>query len=179
MRIIALLLLLCPSAALAQRVDPPADQDKQYITVLGQAQDPTYQTLTRWFSNELKPLRDTAHFTAIPAESAMFDRYATSTPVLPCVRLQDAGGRVLREFAGPEVPRTWQELGAGLLSGECRPCRPAPQPEPAPAPDPEPQPIVLPAPAPPKPQTSWLTVALAALTGAGGGVLKEWRARKQ
>lgn len=158
-----------------ERVDPPHDQAKPYLTVFGSAHDPAYQFAVHAFDHELKELRDSCHYNAIPTARPIFGaRYKSNTPTLPCLRLQE-GERVVAEYAGAAFPRSAAELRKAVETGLMN-CRR--QPAPGRGPDPDPQPLTPTTP-PGSTRPSWavgLGAILASLVGGVAiGVAVEWR----
>jgi len=146
-------------------VNLPNDQGKWYVSVVGNANDAQYQTILKWFSQDipLRKLKAQVHFCPVKSFSSTYEaRYAANVKGLPTVRLQNHQGVVIYEAAGKNLPFTPQGL-YGALAGSvskaqripilpwrrnhARPCpRPGPCPTPTPGPpdfnlDPEPQPI--------------------------------------
>ncbi len=135
--------------------DLPEDGKKWYISVF--SDNPEHD---KWFVSDshLKHLKGQVHYRWYGSRSAEYkERYAKSTPVLPCIRLQDSTGQVVYNVKGKDVPGTSRELSYGLfdairehrtqaLQKNCGPnrncpnnnCRPAPAPAPV---DPDPQPL--------------------------------------
>ena len=147
-------------------VNLPNDQGKWYLSVVGNARNAQYQTIMKWFSQDipLRQLKAQVHFCPIESSSAIYKaRYAPNVKGLPTVRLQNSQGTVIYEAAGKNLPFTPQGLygafAGNVSKAEGRPIRPwrrnnarpfpcpSPRPSPQPAPDPdfdldpEPQPI--------------------------------------
>jgi len=148
-------------------VNLPNDQGKWYISVVGDAQDAQYQTIMKWFSQDvlLRKLKAQVHFCPVKSSSAAYKaRYAVNVKGLPTVRLQNHQGVVIYEAAGKNLPFTSRGLYGAFAGSVSKaqgipilpwrrnhnrvPCpgpRPSPQPTPDPDPDfniyPEPQPL--------------------------------------
>lgn len=90
-------------------VNLPNDQGKWYVSVVGDAQDAQYQTILKWFSEDiaLRKLKAQVHFCPIQSSSATYKaRYSTNVKGLPTVRLQNSQGVVIYEAAGKNLPFT-------------------------------------------------------------------------
>jgi len=138
--------------------DLPEDGKKWYISVF--SDNPEHD---KWFATDshLKHIKGQVHYRWYGSRSAEYkERYAKSTPKLPCIRLQNAAGQVVYNVVGvgpavTNVPATSRLLSYGLfdairehrtaaMQNNCGPnrncpnnnCRPAPAPV-----DPEPQPL--------------------------------------
>lgn len=168
-------------------INLPQDQEKWHISIIGSRRSAVYRAVLSWFNTnpDLKTLKEQTHFHPIATNTTMFrERYAPSTPVVPCVRMQDAAGVVTYEASGAGIPRTSDDLLEAMRDGiaewhRCRP-RPEPKPVPKPKPEPKPQPIIHNGPPvlPHKPRSSFPPVWLLVLLGLGGaavGVVAEWR----
>jgi hypothetical protein len=129
----------------------PADADNWYVSVMGDPSDPEYQKVVAWFQTnpQLQTLADRTHYSVIPATGAMYrQRYASTVPALPCVRVQTADGTVLCQLSGDNIPATSPAMYQAVKSYCIRRTTPAPQPnihyhfqvEPKPTPDPVPPP---------------------------------------
>ena len=131
-----------------QVVTLPQDQETPYLTLFGDRNDPRFREMVKWFeTNEtLAGIKSQTHFNVIYSDSALYqERYASTAPALPCVRLQAVDEeQPVAEYAGLNVPLTADALARGLnttaSSAECfrrlRHC-PAPQPQPQPKPHPD------------------------------------------
>jgi hypothetical protein len=172
-------------------IDLPADQGKWHISVVGNPRSAKYQTVKGWFDSHpsLKHLKAQTHFHPIATTTAMYrDRYAKSTPKVPCVRIQSADGKVMYQVCGQNIPMSADALDQAIRTElfRRRRCRPSPQPQPQPQPEPQPQPDPTPQPldhvgppdVAPEPKSGlppwWLLVGLAVL-GAGAGVVAKWK----
>ena len=180
----------------------PNDQNKWYVSVVGDAKDARYQELIGWFDSNtnLKHLKDQVHFCPVRSGTAIYEaRYASNIQGLPTVRVQDHEGVVVYEAAGLSIPMTPDALHTAIATDAwtaqgCRPILPwrremekrCPGPGPCPPPDtnpdPEPQPLPPAPPGPPdivKPAQSvlppWWAMLLAMLAGAGVGTAVKWR----
>lgn len=141
-------------------VNLPNDQSKWYVSVIGDAKDTQYQTIMKWFSQDipLRKLKAQVHFCPVKSSSTIYKiRYAQNVKGLPTVRLQNHQGAVIYEAVGKNLPFTPQGLygaiagsvskaqGAPILPWRRNHAHPRPQPGPCPTPDddfdPEPQPI--------------------------------------
>jgi len=148
-------------------VNLPQDQNKWYVSVVGNATDPRYNDIVGWFNTNpsLKKLRDQVHFCPVTSNTGIYqERYAANVKGLPTVRVQKPDGTVVYEAAGKNLPMTAEGL-YGAIAGAVNtaqgirpilpwrrdmerrcpgpgPCpTPYPQPNPDPQPDPDPQPI--------------------------------------
>ena len=122
--------------------------------------------MVKWFetNNTLVGIKSQTHFAVIYSDMPMYrDRYASTMPALPCVRLQAVGeDEPVAEFVRRERPDDCRCMARGLNmragSAECfrrlRHNCPQPQPQPNPNPDPAPQPITP----PPRPLPSRMTL---------------------
>jgi hypothetical protein len=186
--LLALVMVASASTAFAQveeRVSPPQDATKSYLTVFGQETEPRYLAVVTWMNRDLKGLRDQFHFSAIKEGHPMFtQRYGSTVKSLPCVRLQTPDGQVIYQASGDNIPGSPNALKAAIENAQRNcPWRPSPNPDPAPTPDPEPQPVepqpeptpdtVEPAPAAPD-FSVWVVLGLVA-AGAGLGLVSWWR----
>jgi len=164
----------------------PQDQDTPYLTLFGDRNDAKFREIVGWFdANEmLVGIKNQTHFNVIYSDTAMYrDRYASTMPALPCVRLQAADeDQPVAEYAGLNVPMTADALARGLnataSSAECfrrrphgRQPDPQPQPTPRPHPDPAPQPLPQPTPTPPVPRPRDMTWLLLGVLGVIGGTI--------
>ncbi len=165
----------------------PQDQETPYLTLFGDRNDPKFRAMVEWFStNEtLVGIRNQTHFNVLYSDQAMYrDRYASTVPALPCVRLQAVGeDRPVAEYSGIQVPMTADALAKALntsaSNAECfrRHRRRCPQPQPQPIHVDPPAPP-LPAPLPPAPRKApfpWLLVGALAVAGGALGVVKHVR----
>jgi hypothetical protein len=102
-----------------ERVQPPNDQGKMHISVVGISGSAEYEKIMSWFAsdNGLSSIRKEAHFHPISAGSAMYDeRYRPNIKGLPTVRVQDAGGVVLYEVCGKSIPGSPSALRGAISS---------------------------------------------------------------
>lgn len=148
-------------------VNLPQDQNKWYISVVGDANEARYQQVLGWFdTNEnLKQLKDQVHFCRVKYGTAIFnERYAPNIKGLPTVRVQDSQGVVIYEASANNLPMTPEALYTAIANNVqtaqgCRPLlpwrremerrtRPCPGPGPCPTPNPQPDPDTDPAPQP-------------------------------
>ena len=182
-------------------INLPSDQGKWYVSVVGDAVNPQYRTIIKWFDTNahLKNLKNRVHFCSVTTDRAVYqERYASNIKGLPTVRFQQPNGVVIYEAAGNNLPFTAEGLYGAMADAVNKaqrcpilpwrrnhvcpnpgPC-PNPQPEPGPV-DPEPQPIE-PSPFEPEPPIDtqsdlppvWLMALVLALS-AGLGVGLQWR----
>jgi hypothetical protein len=172
-------------------VQMPQDQNKPYLTVVGDQNDQNVKMVLNWFETnaDLKAIKDQTHFVFMPttgdSKPARFyrDRYAKTVQDVPCIRFQKADGTLIVELKSQEIPATPEALVNALNrpATECFGRRrqdnvyPAPNPNPAPDTDPSPQPIDR-RPAPkPAPHFPWLLLVILTAVGAGVGVVHEYR----
>jgi len=170
-------------------INLPADQGKWHVSVIGNPRDAKYQMVKGWFDSHpsLKHLKDQTHFHPITTTSTMYrDRYAKSTPKVPCVRIQSGDGQVMYQVCGQDVPMSADALDQAIRTElfRRRRCCPSPEPGPGPeppaVPDPEPQPLdqVGPPNVAPEPVSTmppwWLLMGLL-VVGAGAGVAAKWK----
>lgn len=163
----------------------PQDQETPYLTLFGERNDPKFRAMVKWFdTNEtLVGIKNQTHFNVIYTDTAMYhDRYASTMPALPCVRLQAVGENdPVAEYSGAGVPMTADALARGLnttaTSAECfrrRNCCPQPQPQP-PHVDPPPQPLPPVTPPPvPKRDVTWVLLGVLAAIGLSVGAAKHF-----
>ena len=93
----------------AARVDPPQDQEKMYLSVVGDPGNGEYRQIKAWFYSDpdLAEMRRGVHYRVIDTGSAIFrERYADNVTGLPCVRLQTHTGAIVGEIAGTRIPKT-------------------------------------------------------------------------
>lgn len=144
-------------------INLPQDQEKWYVSVVGNQSSGRYQQVLGWFAENknLRNLKDDVHFCQVSTDSAIYkERYASTLNELPAVRMQKANGTIVYEATGADIPMSADGLYGALANsvqsaqgirilpwrmqgqGNCCP-RPQPQPpEVVPVPvDPEPQPI--------------------------------------
>lgn len=164
-----------------QIVNLPQDQNKFYVTILGTPGETKFETVKGWFEKtpELKSIKAQTHFNTITTSSPDFAaRYKATTPVLPCIRLQSADGKVFYQVSGQNIPMSGEALTKSINTQclrrwrqQCNP-QPQPQPQPEPQPDPNPTPDVEPQPEPVDPGFPYgLFAAVVAVSGAiGGGI---------
>lgn len=184
-------------------INPPNDQGKWYISVVGDRNDAQYQTILKWFKEDaaLYKLRKQVHYIPVATEGktkpVYLERYKPNIEGLPTVRMQNNQGVVIYEAAGDELPFTPDGLYGAMANGvamkaegRCRPILPwrremerrcpCPQPDPAPEPDDDPEPEPIDDGGPPDIATQsslpplWLMLATLVLS-AGAGVAVEWR----
>ncbi len=153
--------VLCESPV----VNLPQDSSEWYISVVGNANDASYQKVLRWFdTNEgLKGLKDQVHFCPVTSGTPVYqERYAKNCKGLPTVRVQKPSGQVVYEASGKNLPMTAEGLYGAIAGGvnsaqgitilpwrrnmEKRGCpgpcpKPEPKPNPSPDADPAPQPL--------------------------------------
>ena len=143
-------------------INLPQDQDKWYVSVVGNANDARYDEILGWFDSNpnLAKLKDQVHFCPVASDTAIYkERYSANVKGLPTVRMQKSDGTVVYEAAGKNLPMTAAGLNGALAgavsdSQGLRPILPwrrdtdnrlndleRPKPQPQPQPDPEPQPI--------------------------------------
>jgi len=148
-------------------VNLPQDQDKWYISVVGDAADGRYKEVSGWFDSNpsLLKLKTQVQFCPVETNTPIYqERYAGNIKGLPTVRMQKPDGTVVYESAGKDIPLTAAGLNAAFASAVneaqgLRPilpwrrdvdrrlnnCQPQPppklEPQPQHDPDPEPQPI--------------------------------------
>lgn len=100
-------------AEATERVAPPQDQEKMYLSVVGDQADPEYHSLLLWFTTnkDLAALKKSTHFRPVTTRSAIFrERYADNVPGLPCVRLQKPSGAREYESGGDDLPKSAEAL---------------------------------------------------------------------
>ena len=151
--------------AQAFAINLPQDQHKPYVTVIGDPADARYNAIRNWFdaNPNLAGLKATAHYTELPTTSAMYrDRYASSCPQTPCVRVQAADGTVLTEYAGHEIPMSAEALTRGI--GSCFRSTPTPADTPAPPP-----------PVPAKHEPWLILTVIAFVVGLVAGIVQSFR----
>jgi hypothetical protein len=121
----------------------PQDQNKFYLTVMGDKSDKKYQQLLEWLNTnpQLKSMKAQCHFNPIDTDKQIFtEHYAKTVPALPCIRMQEANGKTVFQASGNNIPMSAEALARGM-STEClfrwrrNNRNPAPNPEPAPNPD--------------------------------------------
>ena len=164
----------------------PQDQETPYLTLFGDRNDPKFREMVKWFeTNEtLVGIKGQTHFNVIYGDQSMYrDRYASTVPALPCVRLQAVNeDQPVAEYSGVNVPMTADALAKGLntqaTDAECFRHRhgcPQPQPQPIHVDPPAPPLPPTPPPAPKKEPFPWLL--LGGLTTVGGvlGAVKHVR----
>jgi hypothetical protein len=153
----------------AEQVELPQDHNKLYLTIVGNQHDPRYRTLCDWFEQNptLRAMRDQTHYSTIPTQSPHFwERLAPGYRATPSVRLQQANGQVLVEFAGSELPMTADALAHGL-NGRAKNCfRRTPETDPTPQP--------LPAPSPHERHFPWVMLGILTAVGSGLGFATQW-----
>ena len=166
-----------------QIVTLPQDQEMPYLTLFGNRNDPKFLVMVKWFeTNEtLIGIKNQTHFNVIYSDMAMYrDRYASTIPALPCVRLQAVNeDQPVVEYSGIKVPMTADALAKGLntsaSNAECfrRRCpKPQPQPKP-PAPIHIDQPVQpLPPPTPKSDSFPWLLFGVLTIVGGALGAKK-------
>jgi hypothetical protein len=122
-------------------VQLPQDKDKFYLSIYGDANDPKFQAVVKWFStnNELAAFKAQVHFNAVETTSAIYkERYAKTVAKTPCVRVQDAQGVRLYQCSGDGIPLSAEAL-TKALNTEClrrwRKNHGQPEPTPDPTPD--------------------------------------------
>lgn len=165
----------------------PQDQETPYLTLFGDRNDPKFREMVKWFdwNDTLVGIKNQTHFNVIYSDTAMYrDRYASTIPAIPCVRLQAVDeNEPVAEYSGVNVPMTADALARGLngkaTSADCfrrRNCCPQPQPQPQPPhvdPQPQPLPPVTPPPVP-KRDLTWVLLGALAVVGLGVGAAKHF-----
>ncbi len=167
----------------------PQDQETPYLTLFGDRNDPKFNAMVKWFETNqtLAGIKSQTHWNVIYTDTAMYqERYASTMPALPCVRLQATDEeRPVAEYAGANVPMTAEALAKGLNASasyaECfrrwrhNHSQPQPTPQPLiPHPDPAPQPLPVPPPVPKQPDLTWVLLVVLGLAGAGLGAAKHF-----
>jgi hypothetical protein len=171
-------------------VEMPQDQNKPYLTVIGDSNDQHVKMVLNWFNTnpDLIAIKSQTHFVVMPtngdSKPAKFyrDRYSKTVDATPCIRFQQADGTMIVELKASDIPATPEALVNALnrpateCFGRRRQDNCGPTPNPAPDNDPSPQPLDRRA-APPKPapQFPWLLLVLLTAVGAGVGVAHEYR----
>lgn len=141
-------------------VNLPQDAGKWYVSVVGDPNDPQYQTIIKWFDThaKLQILKDQVHFNPVTSDSAMYqERYRPNVSGLPTVRLQRHDGETIYEAAKENIPFTADGLYGAIADSVNKvqqrkyvlPYRrnnheqpdKTPSPTPSPDDDPVPQPI--------------------------------------
>ena len=158
-----------PAAEVTAEIARPEDGDKNYLTILGSADEATVQMLRSSFPN--------AHFNHYKDRDPLAERYRPFVGEFPAVVYQLPSGKVIEKLSGRNFPKSQREL-TGFVE-QCRPFRPRPQPEPTPDQPTPPvapvQPLVVPDTVPQQEEgpSAWLYVILSAL-GAAGGAGAQW-----
>jgi hypothetical protein len=165
----------------------PQDQETPYLTLFGDRSDPKFNEMVKWFETNptLVGIKSQTHWNVIYTDTAMYqERYASTMPALPCVRLQATSEeQPVAEYAGVNVPMTPDALAKGLntsaTSAECfrhwRHNRSQPQPQPLTPVRPDPTPQPLPVPPAPKPHDmTWVLLGVLALVGGAVGAAKHF-----
>ena len=135
-----LVLFAFASQTQAQEIRPPQDADRIYVTVFGTKGEARFEAVKGWFAGSLKNTTNHVHFNAFNTEHTMFkERYAKTVGDLPCIRVQDAHGKVLYQASDKNLP-TQEALAAILKSPGIKNCpwRNDSKPDVEPEPDPEP-----------------------------------------
>ncbi len=170
-----------------QVVTLPQDQNTPYLTLFGDRKDPRFQEIVKWFdaNQTLAGIKSQSHWNVIYTDTAMYrDRYASTVPALPCVRLQAIGeDQPVAEYSGLSIPLTADALAKGLnttaSSAECfkrhrHDSNPNPDPAPQPNPDPKPEPLPNPPPAPKPTDFTFILLGVLALAGGVLGAAKHF-----
>ena len=95
----------------------PADQGRWYVSVVGDPQDARFKEVCSWFdsNDNLLKLRNSTQYNVVTGDSAIFnERYASNTPALPMVRIQNAEGVVYSQLCEDEIPVTAEALSAKI-----------------------------------------------------------------
>jgi len=183
-------------------INLPNDQEKWYISVVGDAKNAQYQMILKWFdtNSDLYKLRRQVHYIPVTTDKAVYqERYEMNVEGLPTVRMQNSAGVVIYEAAGDNLPFTPEGLYGALANDVAKAQRrcilpwrremerqcpgPCPTPNPDPAPDPDSDPELGPIDDGGKPDVPaqsglppfWLMLATL-LVSAGAGLAVEWRA---
>jgi hypothetical protein len=92
----------------------PQDGGRWYVSVVGETNDARYRQVLSWFdSGSLLKLRNSTHYNPVTSDSAIFaERYASNTPALPMVRIQNAEGVIYSQLCSDEIPMTAEGLSA-------------------------------------------------------------------
>lgn len=105
-------------ARASQRVELPHDADKFYLTIFGDTSTDEVKDMVTWFdtNDELKAVKSISHFNVIDSNTPMYkERYANSTPGLPCIRLQTSDRKKLVELSGNQIPITSDALAVAFV----------------------------------------------------------------
>lgn len=166
----------------------PKDQDKFYLSIVGNETDPKFNEIKGWFSEnrELKNIKVQTHYNAVTTTSAIYkERYAKNIPATPLIRIQTAKGTTLFQVSGENVPMSAEALTKSINQKVMKgwrdrfcPFKPDVEPEPEPTPDADPDadvdadgPDVQPDVTPVDASFPWLVLVGATLGAAliGGG----------
>ena len=99
----------------------PQDENKLYLTVIGNPNDARFKTIQSWFDSNTKlaDLKRQTHFTILRTNDPLYrSRYASSTPTVPMVRLQAKNGAQLYEAAGDAIRLTSYAVCNSIIT-EC------------------------------------------------------------
>lgn len=102
----------------SQRViDLPQEQNKLYVTVIGDPASDRTQELTGWFSNHptLVKVKNATQYSVMDTTSPMYlgrvsQSQAFAPPSLPCIRVQSADGQIIYQVSGNNVPLSAEGL---------------------------------------------------------------------
>ena len=72
--LLVVLVCLCSPVWAEQITNLPQDQDKWYVSVVGDANDATYQSILEWFDStpDLKELKSQVHFCPVTSDNPIF-----------------------------------------------------------------------------------------------------------
>jgi hypothetical protein len=117
-------------------IDLPQDQNRWYVTLIGDQANPQFQQVKEWFEThpELRKLTQATHFSVMSTRSAMYAGRCNQSasfgpPSLPCVRIQNHSGEVVYQVSGSNIPLSAEAL-VNSMQATCfrRRAQPAPSP---------------------------------------------------
>lgn len=99
-------------------IDLPQDQDRLYVTVIGDPSNEQFQQVTNWFARhpQLKQIANGTHFSVMETNSAMYrgrcEQSKSFAPADPscCIRVQTKDGTVVYQVSGKNMPLSAEAL---------------------------------------------------------------------
>lgn len=95
----------------------PRDANKFFVTVIGNPNDPRFNTIKGWFTTvpTLADLKSQTHFNSISTSQVDYkDKYAKYVPATPLVRVQTAKGGVIYQVSGDNIPMSGESLSRAI-----------------------------------------------------------------
>jgi hypothetical protein len=118
-------------------IDLPQDQNRWYVTVIGDPDNAQFRQITAWFNThpELVQIARATHYSEMSTRSTMYTGRCNQSaqfapPSTPCIRIQDQTGNVVYQVSGKNIPLSPEGL-VNSMQATCfrrRQAAPAPSP---------------------------------------------------